>query len=102
MGAYVPAKAGPNYPKLELKKIYIIRHGQTDFNLKNIVQGSGVDSSLNERGIAQASAFFDAYQHIKFDKVYTSVLQRTGQSVQRFIDLGIPHEKLAGLKSQPS
>ncbi|HNU42529.1 MAG TPA: histidine phosphatase family protein, partial [Cyclobacteriaceae bacterium] len=32
------------------KKIYIIRHGQTDFNLKGIVQGSGVDSSLNVRG----------------------------------------------------
>ncbi len=87
----------PNYPKLELKKIYIIRHGQTDFNLKNIVQGSGVDSSLNDLGKAQAAAFYHAYQHIKFDKVYTSVLQRTVQSVQNFIDLGIAHEKLIGL-----
>jgi broad specificity phosphatase PhoE len=82
---------------LELKKIYIIRHGQTDFNLKNIVQGSGVDSSLNEYGKTQAYAFYNAYKHIKFDKVYTSVLQRTIQSVQQFIDTGIPHEKLVGL-----
>lgn len=90
-------KAGANYPKLESKKIYIVRHGQTDFNLKNIVQGSGVDSSLNERGRTQAKAFFEHYQHIAFEKVYTSVLQRTVQSVQHFLDLGIPHEKLAGL-----
>lgn len=82
---------------MESKKIYIIRHGQTDFNLKNIVQGSGVDSSLNERGIAQAKAFYEAYQSVSFDKVYTSVLQRTVQSVQQFLDKGIPYERLAGL-----
>ena len=28
----------------------MIRHGQTDFNLKNIVQGSGVDTDLNDKG----------------------------------------------------
>lgn len=91
------AKAVANYPKLESKKIYIIRHGQTDFNLKNIVQGSGVDSSLNERGQLQARAFFDHYRHIDFEKVYTSALQRTVQSVQSFLDLGLPHQKLVGL-----
>lgn len=79
------------------KKIYIIRHGQTDFNLKGIVQGSGVDSSLNEKGIAQAQAFFEMYQHVEFDKIYTSVLKRTSQSVDSFLRKGIPHEKLAGL-----
>jgi probable phosphoglycerate mutase len=30
------------------KTIYLIRHGQTDFNKQGIVQGSGVDSSLND------------------------------------------------------
>lgn len=79
------------------KKIYLIRHGQTDFNLKNIVQGSGVDTDLNELGRKQAEAFFQAYKHIPFDSVYTSVLKRSQQSVQRFIDLGIPHVALAGL-----
>lgn len=79
------------------KKIYLIRHGQTDFNLRNIVQGSGVDSDLNERGRLQAQAFFEAYKNIKFDKVYTSVLKRSQESVQSFIDLGIPHEALKGL-----
>ena len=79
------------------KKIYIVRHGQTDFNLQNIVQGSGVDSSLNDRGRAQARAFFEAYKNIPFDKVYTSKLKRTTESVQQFLDLGIQTESLVGL-----
>ncbi|MCW5911912.1 MAG: histidine phosphatase family protein [Cyclobacteriaceae bacterium] len=82
---------------MSTKKIYLIRHGQTDFNLKGIVQGSGVDSSLNDKGVAQAGAFFEAYKHIPFDKIYTSALKRTWQSVAGFIERGIPHEKLKGL-----
>ncbi|PIQ19988.1 MAG: histidine phosphatase family protein [Cytophagales bacterium CG18_big_fil_WC_8_21_14_2_50_42_9] len=78
---------------MSTKKIYLLRHGQTDFNLQNIIQGSGVDSSLNATGQWQAQRFFDAYQDVPFDKVYTSVLQRSIQSVQGFIDKGIPHEK---------
>jgi probable phosphoglycerate mutase len=83
--------------KLSIKKVYLLRHGQTDYNLQGIIQGSGVDSSLNEVGWEQARLFFESYRHIPFDKVYTSVLQRSIQSVQGFIDLGIPHEKYSGL-----
>jgi probable phosphoglycerate mutase len=82
---------------LTTKKIYLIRHGQTDFNLKGIVQGSGVDAPLNEKGQSQAQAFFETYQSVEFDKVYTSVLKRSIQSVQAFIDKGIPHEQFEGL-----
>jgi broad specificity phosphatase PhoE len=82
---------------LTTKKIYLIRHGQTDFNLKGIVQGSGVDSSLNAKGMAQARAFFEMYKHIAFNKIYTSTLKRTRESVSGFIELGIPTESLSGL-----
>jgi len=70
---------------LSSKKIYIIRHGQTDFNLQGIVQGSGVDSSLNAMGRAQAQAFFEKYQSIPFAKIYTSALKRTSETVSDFI-----------------
>ncbi len=83
--------------KLSLKKIYLIRHGQTDLNLQGIVQGSGVDAPLNDTGLWQADKFFQAYRHVKFDKIYTSALQRSVQSVEQFIDLGIPYEQHAGL-----
>lgn len=83
--------------KLSTKKIYLIRHGQTEFNRLGIVQGSGVDTRLNALGQAQAQAFFHHYKHISFDRVYTSKLRRSIESVQPFLDLGIPHEPLTAL-----
>ncbi|MCR5889232.1 histidine phosphatase family protein [Hymenobacter sp. J193] len=82
---------------MSVKKIYLIRHGQTDFNVQGIVQGSGVDSDLNAAGRRQATQFFAAYQHVPFAKVYTSGLRRTHQSVQGFLELGLPHEQHPGL-----
>lgn len=80
-----------------VKKIYLIRHGQTDFNLRGIVQGSGVDADLNEFGKLQAEAFYQAFKHISFDKIYTSQLKRSWQSVEKFIQKEIPWKKLEGL-----
>ncbi|MFC3880674.1 histidine phosphatase family protein [Algoriphagus namhaensis] len=79
------------------KKIYLIRHGQTDFNLKGVVQGSGIDAPINETGRAQANAFFQAYQQVKFDHLYHTALIRTRQSIQDFISLGIPTTTLPEL-----
>ena len=79
------------------KTIYLIRHGETDFNRQGVVQGSGVDSDLNRLGQAQAEAFFQAYQHISFDKVYTSNLKRTHQSVKKFLENNLPWEQHEGL-----
>lgn len=80
-----------------MKKIYIIRHGETEFNKLSIVQGQGVDTSLNETGFNQGIKFFEKYKNIPFDKIYVSNLQRTQQTIQSFIDLGIPFQKLGGL-----
>ena len=73
------------------KEIYFIRHGQTDYNLKGLVQGSGIDTHLNQTGIEQGRAFFEFYQNEKFDIVYTSHLKRSIETVQAFIDQKIPH-----------
>ncbi len=77
--------------RLTTKNIYIIRHGQTDFNVRQVVQGRGVNSDLNDTGIRQAKLFFDAHKEIKFDVVYTSSLKRTWQTVDSFISKKIPH-----------
>lgn len=74
-----------------------MRHGQTDFNLQGVVQGSGIDAPINKTGLAQASAFFDAYKEVPFDQLYHTALIRTKQSIQQFIDLGIPTNALPEL-----
>jgi len=86
-----------NREDLKPKKIYLLRHGETDYNKTGVVQGSGVNSSLNHNGIKQAGLFYEAYQNFPFDIVYTSALQRSIQTVQDFIDNGIPHVELSGL-----
>ncbi len=71
------------------KNLYIIRHGQTDYNLKKIVQGSGVDSDLNETGKTQAKLFYKKYQHIEFELLLSSSLKRSHQTVAPFVQQGI-------------
>ncbi|WDF53567.1 histidine phosphatase family protein [Mucilaginibacter sp. KACC 22063] len=80
-----------------IKTLYIVRHGQTDLNKQGIVQGRGMDTDLNEEGRRQAQLFYRSYGYIDFDKIYISTLKRTQQSIQPFIDKGIPFEKLPGL-----
>jgi broad specificity phosphatase PhoE len=80
-----------------IKTLYIVRHGQTDLNKQGIVQGRGMNTDLNDEGRKQAQLFFKAYGYINFDKIYVSTLKRTQQSIQGFIDKGIPYEKLSGL-----
>ena len=80
---------------MAIRKLYIVRHGQTDFNKRGVVQGSGVDAPLNDFGRKQAQRFYEAYRHLPLDRVYTSALQRTHQSVAQFIDDGLPHQSLA-------
>jgi len=48
-------------------------------------------------GQRQAKAFYEAFKDVPFDKVYTSTLLRTKQTVSEFLDLGIPSEELEGL-----
>jgi probable phosphoglycerate mutase len=82
---------------LNRKKIYLVRHGQTDFDLKGVVQGSGIDAPINDTGIAQANAFFKVYEKVPFDQIYHTGLIRTKQSIQNFINLGIPSTALVDL-----
>lgn len=76
-----------------MKTIYIVRHGQTDFNLQGIVQGSGVDASLNDTGRTQGNHLYEKYKDVPFQVVLTSGLRRTWETVAPFIEAGIPTEK---------
>lgn len=82
-----------------MMKLYFVRHGQTDYNLQQIVQGGGIDSDLNATGRAQAQAFYDAYKHLQFDAVYASTLKRTHQTLAPWQEIGgYDFKKEAGLR----
>lgn len=75
-------------------KIYIIRHAETEYNKKGIIQGSEVDSDINHVGESQANSFYEYYKDINFDKIYVSDLKRTFQTIRRFTENGLSYEKL--------
>jgi broad specificity phosphatase PhoE len=79
------------------KELYFIRHGETEYNALGMVQGRGIDADLNDIGRKQAEAFYQYYKNLPFDKLYTSTLKRTHQTVKRFIDSGLAWEQLSGL-----
>ena len=62
-------------------KIYVTRHGQTDYNKQRMMQGRS-DIPLNEVGIAQATARRKMLGDIKFDAVYSSPLIRAVKTAQ--------------------
>lgn len=55
--------------------LYLVRHGETEFNTKNLVQGH-VDSPLTEKGINQAKDKGEEFKNITFDAVFASDLSR--------------------------
>lgn len=83
--------------KPKSKRLFIVRHGETEYNRQGMVQGRGIDAPLNDLGKRQAEAFYKQYRHENFDHIYVSTLQRTYQSVEHFIDNGLPYTQLAGL-----
>jgi probable phosphoglycerate mutase len=82
---------------LSSKKIFVVRHGQTDFNLKGVVQGSGINAPINETGKKQAAAFYQNFKQVPFDRIYFSSLIRTRQSIERFLTPDVYHEELPDL-----
>ena len=64
-------------------KLYLVRHGQTDWNIGKQAQGVA-DIELNATGIAQAEALRDriAAEGLQFGYVYASPLRRAKKTAQ--------------------
>jgi phosphoglycerate mutase len=57
-------------------KLYIVRHGQTEWNVLEKFQGQ-LNSPLTERGIEKVGKIGKELENVKFEAVYTSELGRT-------------------------
>lgn len=58
-----------------LTTFYFIRHGQTDWNKKRLVQGQ-IDIPLNETGEQQAKTLAEVLENVQFDLAFSSDLMR--------------------------
>lgn len=78
-------------------KLYLIRHGQTDWNVAGKIQGSH-DSELNENGISQAKALGAKLldSGLKFSKIYSSTQKRAFKTAE--IISGITKKPLEAVK----
>lgn len=62
-------------------KLYIIRHGETDWNKERRLQGQS-DTELNEYGVKLAEVTSEAIKDIKFDYIFSSPLKRAYRTAE--------------------
>ena len=62
-------------------KLYIVRHGETDWNAKELIQGD-TEVPLNEKGRVQANVVKEKLKEIPFDICYTSPLSRAKDTAE--------------------
>lgn len=60
--------------------LYLIRHGETDWNTQGRTQGCGNDLPLNERGLKEAKALSLRFKNVPIDVLYSSDLKRAYQT----------------------
>ena len=66
-------------------KLYIARHGQTDWNLESRAQGR-TDVPLNKTGISQAETLRDKIVDMEFDICYASPLKRAAKTAEIIVN----------------
>ena len=79
------------------KTLYLMRHGQTLFNVRRKVQGS-CDSPLTELGIKQAKVAGQYFENnnITFDHAYCSTSERASDTLELVTNM--EYKRLKGLK----
>lgn len=67
-------------------KVIIVRHGQTDENIKKLIAGQGIDSVLSEGGVEQAKKLGLHLKKEKIDMAYTSDQKRAVQTLEHILE----------------
>ena len=68
--------------------IYIVRHGQTDYNVEGRYAGR-IDVPLNDNGMEQANIIKEQLKNTKFDMVFSSPLIRAYETAKIICDNNI-------------
>ncbi|MGI6117347.1 MAG: histidine phosphatase family protein [Bilifractor sp.] len=66
--------------------IFIVRHGKTEANENEILQGSGSDSALTQQGKAQVRSLGEALSSVKFDRAWSSEAGRAKTTAEILLE----------------
>lgn len=64
-----------------LATVYLVRHGETEWNLKKLIQGHA-DSPLTDAGVEQAKKLARNLKNVKFDLVFASDSMRAKRTAE--------------------
>ncbi len=67
-----------------MKRVYLVRHGQTDSNVGDLLQDGS--SQLSDTGRAQAIVLANRLQHLSFSHLLVSDYDRTKQTVEPLLE----------------
>ena len=79
-------------------RIYLARHGQTDWNVERRLQG-GTDTPLNTTGRLQAAKLTERVKGVRLDAAYSSTLSRSRETAE-IARGGAPLKSLTGLSER--
>lgn len=77
------ALALPVAAETQALDIYLVRHGQTQWNLEKRLQGA-TDNVLNETGRRQAAELAQRLAGVSFSHIYSSGLRRAQETTAAF------------------
>lgn len=81
-----------------MKRLYLLRHGETEWNIKRITQGS-TDIKLTSRGLNQAQSAANRLVNEEIDYIYASNLSRAYETARIIGEtLGINVETDKGIR----
>ena len=82
-----------------MKRLFLMRHGQTLFNLQKRIQGA-CDSPLTDLGVQQAQAARDYFRDrgVHFDAAFASTQERACDTLEIVIGSDQAYQRLKGLK----
>ncbi|MBR3841441.1 MAG: histidine phosphatase family protein [Erysipelotrichales bacterium] len=81
-----------------MKHLYMMRHGETLFNKKKLIQG-WCDSPLTEDGVKQAERARELLKEIDFDHYYSSTSERCCDTLE-IVAPNANYVRLKGLKER--
>lgn len=97
---YGRAGSIPARGTIEIMRLYLVRHGETDANAQGIVQG-WLDTDLNKNGVLQAIEAAKNFDK-QIDAIFSSDLKRATQTAEEFRKhhLSLPYFKDSRLRER--